>query len=232
MARPIELMESPAYRVLTLSAHRALSRIEVEYSHHAGQDNGKLPVTFDDFADYGVHRTAIGPALAELEALGFIKITEHGKMARAAEYRSANKFLLMARPPGKNGIVTHGGWSRFKTMGEAEAAAVEARQRYGKEKAASTENVPEASTENVLKTAKRQYGNRTTTQCGNRTTSISRDVGVGRGQSDPPSPRYDACKPDGVVTPFIRPISPSARSSREHFAKIARPPDRGMEGRP
>jgi hypothetical protein len=81
-ARLIEMMESPAYRVLSLSAHRVLSRIEVEWAHHGGQDNGQLPVTFDDFTDYGVHRTAIGPALAELEALGFIVITEKGKMAR------------------------------------------------------------------------------------------------------------------------------------------------------
>ncbi len=106
MARPIELMESPAYRVLSLSAHRALSQIEVEYAHHAGQENGQLIVQFDDFAEYGLHRSAIGPALAELEALGFIKITEHGKMARAAEYRRANKFLLMARPPEKKGPKT------------------------------------------------------------------------------------------------------------------------------
>jgi len=212
MARPIELMESPAYRVLSLSAHRALSRIEVEYAHHAGQDNGKLPVTFDDFADYGVHRTAIGPALAGLEALGFIEITERGKMARAAEYRRANKFMLTARPPGKKGIVTHDGWRRFKTMDEAEAVAVEARRGGGKAAStetvpeASTETVPEASTETVLKTPKRQYGNRTATHVGNRTTSILRDVGVGRGQ---------------VVTPFVKPNSTIAGDASEPASVVA-----------
>ena len=36
-ARSIEMLESPAYRVLSLSAHRALSRIEVEFAHHGGQ---------------------------------------------------------------------------------------------------------------------------------------------------------------------------------------------------
>jgi hypothetical protein len=157
MARSIELIESPAYRVLSLSAHRALSRIEVELAHHGGQDNGKLPVTFDDFAEYGIHRGAIGPALAELEALGFIKITEHGKMARAAEYRRPNLFLLMTRPPQK-GVETFYDWRRFKTLREAEAAAAAARIPDEKPnrgerknpKAASTENVREASTENVL----------------------------------------------------------------------------------
>jgi hypothetical protein len=126
-ARLIEMMESPAYRVLSLSAHRALSRIEIEWAHHGGQDNGQLPVTFDDFADYGVHRSAIRPALAELEALGFIVITEKGKMARAADYRRPNKFLLTSRPANKGVDPLHK-WRRFKTMEEAEAAAEGARK--------------------------------------------------------------------------------------------------------
>jgi hypothetical protein len=132
-ARLIEMMESPAYRVLSLSAHRVLSRIEIEWAHHGGQDNGQLPVTFDDFADYGVHRTAIGPALAELEALGFIVITEKGKMARAADYRRPNKFLLTSRPTSKGVDPLHK-WRRFKTMEEAEAAAEAARKLSGEKK--------------------------------------------------------------------------------------------------
>ena len=60
-ARSIEMLESPAYRILGLSAHRALSRIEVELAHHGGQDNGKLPVTFDDFAEYGIRVNCISP---------------------------------------------------------------------------------------------------------------------------------------------------------------------------
>ena len=72
-----------------------------------------MPVTFDDFARYGIRRHSIGPALDELEALGFIEITEHGKMARAAEYRRPNKFLLMSRPKQKGVEATaDGGGSR------------------------------------------------------------------------------------------------------------------------
>jgi hypothetical protein len=164
-ARSIEMLESPPYRILSLSAHRALSRIEIEFAHHGGQDNGKLPVTFDDFAEYGIRRQSIGPALDELEALGFIKITEHGKMARAAEYRRPNKFLLMSRPPQK-GVFTHDGWRRFKTMEDAEAAVDAAiaasRERRENLKAASTETALKASTETVLKSRKSQYRNGTT----------------------------------------------------------------------
>ena len=143
------MLESPAYRALSLSAHRVLSRIEIEFAHHGGQDNGKLPVTFDDFALYGVRRHSIGPALLELEALGFIFITEHGKMAKAAEYRRSNRFLLTSRPKQK-GIEAADRWRQFKTMKEAEAAVEAARQRADKsrrpegrkENAASGETVP------------------------------------------------------------------------------------------
>ena len=55
-ARSIEMLENPAYRTLSLSAHRALARIEIELAHHGGNDNGRLPVTFDDFVQYGVRR--------------------------------------------------------------------------------------------------------------------------------------------------------------------------------
>jgi hypothetical protein len=100
--RPIEMISSPAYRALSLSGHRVLSRIEIEFAHHGGEgakrgnENGMLPVTYDDFVVYGVHRAAIAPALREIVALGFIEITEAGR-AGNAEYRSPNKFRLTYR---------------------------------------------------------------------------------------------------------------------------------------
>jgi hypothetical protein len=132
-ARLIEMMESPAYRVLSLSAHRVLSRIEVEWAHHGGQDNGQLPVTFDDFVAYGLHRTAIGPALTELEALGFIVVTDQGKMAQAADYRRPKKFLLTSRPVPKGADPLHN-WKRITTMEEAQAIAESARKVSGEKK--------------------------------------------------------------------------------------------------
>jgi hypothetical protein len=167
-ARLIEMMESPAYRVLSLSAHRVLSRIEIEWAHHGGQDNGQLPVTFDDFVAYGLHRTAIGPALVELEALGFIVVTDQGKMAHAADYRRPKKFLLTSRPVPKGADPLHN-WKRITTMEEAQAIAESARKLSGEKKKepvrkpyqkpvrktyhkgqiASTENVPLQTSENV-----------------------------------------------------------------------------------
>jgi hypothetical protein len=126
-AHLIEMLESPAYRVLSGSAHKVISRIEIELGHHGGNDNGRLPVTTNDFMQYGMHRTSVAPAIREAEALGFIRITERGRGGNA-EHRSPNLFLLTfaharhgrERPP------THD-WRRIKTMEEAKLIARAAR---------------------------------------------------------------------------------------------------------
>jgi hypothetical protein len=125
--RLIEMLESPAYRVLSQSAHLVISRIEIELGHHGGNDNGRLPVTVDHFAEYGMHRTSVAPAIREAEALGFIRVTEHGRGGNA-EYKSPNLFFLTfahgrdsrKHPP------THD-WRRIKTLEQAEQIARTAR---------------------------------------------------------------------------------------------------------
>ena len=47
--RLVEMLESPAWRALSLSAHRVLDRLDIENRHHGGKDNGKLIVTFEQF---------------------------------------------------------------------------------------------------------------------------------------------------------------------------------------
>src|SRR4051812_25274310 len=74
--RPVEMLSSAAYRVLSLAAHRVLARIEIEHAAHGGFENGSLPVTFQNFEDYGIDRHAIRPAIDECVALGFLRLTE------------------------------------------------------------------------------------------------------------------------------------------------------------
>jgi hypothetical protein len=126
-ARLIELLESPAYRALSASGHKVISRIEIELGHHGGNDNGRLPVTTNDFVEYGMHRTSVAPAIREAEALGFIRITERGRGGNA-EYGTPNLFFLtfaQSRDSGKQ-PPTHD-WRRFKTLDEAEESARSAR---------------------------------------------------------------------------------------------------------
>jgi hypothetical protein len=92
-ARTYVMLKSPAMRVLSLAAHRILMRIEIELGNHGGKDNGRLIVTYTDFVSFGMDRHAIGPALRELEALGFITITEHGCSGNGRD-RTPNRFRL------------------------------------------------------------------------------------------------------------------------------------------
>jgi hypothetical protein len=121
-----ELIESPAWRALSLSGRRVLDRIEIEYLRHGGKDNGRLPVTFEDFVAYGMDRHAIAPGIRELEDLGIIEITQHGH-AGNAEFRRPNHFRLNYLPGG-GAAATHE-WRRFTTVEAAKAVASSARKR-------------------------------------------------------------------------------------------------------
>lgn len=123
-ARTISMLESPAFRVLSLSAHRILARLEIELAHHGGQDNGRLPVTYEDFRAYGIDRDAIAPALRECEALGFAEVTKRGR-AGNAEFRTPSLYRLTyiyaaGAPP------THE-WRKLDTMEAAVPVARAAR---------------------------------------------------------------------------------------------------------
>lgn len=127
----VEMLESPAHRVLSLSALRVLDRILVEHANHGGKENGKLPVTYEHFVEFGMDRHAIAPAIRELVALGFIEITERGHPS-AGEFRNPNKFRLTFLPtkfgyPTKLANPTHE-WRKIKTMESARVTAQTARQ--------------------------------------------------------------------------------------------------------
>lgn len=119
-----EMLESSAWRALSLSARRVLDRVQIELSHHRGKNNGKLPVTYADFQAYGMDRDAIAPAIRECLALGFLEITEPGR-AGNAEHRSPNQFRLTFRD-NERGKPTDE-WRRIKSDEEANSIARAAR---------------------------------------------------------------------------------------------------------
>jgi hypothetical protein len=75
------MLESPAYRALSQAAHMVIARIEIELGHHGGNDNGRLPVTFEHFVESGIYRNGVAAAIREAEALGFIRVTERDAAA-------------------------------------------------------------------------------------------------------------------------------------------------------
>lgn len=129
--RLIEMLESPAYRALSLSGHRIISRLEIELGHHAGKDNGKLPVTYDQFQEYGIDRQAIAPAIREVVALGFVEITKEGRAGNAA-WRAPNHFRLTYRhTKGSHNDGTHE-WRKIETAEQANLLAKAARKPLAK----------------------------------------------------------------------------------------------------
>ena len=121
-AHRIDMLRSPAWRVLSLSARRVLDRLEIEHADHGGAENGRLPVTYEDFHRYGIHRHAIGPAIREVVALGFAEITQPGR-AGNAEFRKPNLFRLTYL---NTNIGPTDEWQKI-TENEAEAIARAAR---------------------------------------------------------------------------------------------------------
>ena len=122
----IEMLESPAWHVLSLSARRVFDRIQIEHAHHGGKENGRLPVTFRDFKEYGIHWNSIAPAIREAAALGFIRITQEG-IASNREFRIPNMFALTHLATDKEPKPTEE-WRRIKTVEEAKTIAAAARK--------------------------------------------------------------------------------------------------------
>jgi hypothetical protein len=127
--RTIRMLESPAYQVLSHSAHRVLARMEIELGHHGGDvghENGKLIVTYEQFCQYGMDRHAVGPAVRELVALGFLEVTEQGRGGNA-EFRRPAKYRLTYRHTGRAQPTNE--WDRIKTVEDADMIAKAARRR-------------------------------------------------------------------------------------------------------
>jgi hypothetical protein len=138
------MVTSPAYRALSLSGHRVLARIQIEHMNHGGVENGKLPVTFDNFEAYGISEKSIAPALREVQALGFVRITERGRPSKSDFGRHPNQFeLTYLHSASPHFDAPTDDWKRHKTLEDARRVAEEA--RAAKDKNAVTKSKKRAS---------------------------------------------------------------------------------------
>jgi hypothetical protein len=119
-----KMLESPAWCTLSLSARRILDRIEIELCRHGGRDNGKLPVTYEDFVRYGIDRHGIAPALRELQALGLLEIEQQG-LAGNADLRRPHLFRLTYLPTDQGPATNN--WRSMMTLQQAKNVAAKAR---------------------------------------------------------------------------------------------------------
>ena len=154
VSHPVEMIVSPAWRVLSLSARRALDQLEIEHCAHGAAENGRLKVPYNDFEHKaGIHRHCIRPAIGELEALGFIEITRKGRAARDPGGRVPTLYrLTFVVGVGNSPDPTHE-WRKVKSLDDAERIAKGARAAKSPAKSKIRKPMAETAPKSVAKTA-------------------------------------------------------------------------------
>jgi DNA-binding PadR family transcriptional regulator len=124
---PNEMRRCPAWCVLSLAARRVLDLMEIELGDKRGKTNGHVCVTHKDFCRYGIGNNNISPALRELEALGFIEVTQRGAGGNADHHRP-NLYRITYLASGENqNISPTNEWEAISSLGEAKTIAARAR---------------------------------------------------------------------------------------------------------
>lgn len=114
MAITRELLESAAYRSLSVNGRKALDRLIIEHISHGRTENGKLIVTHDQFYAYGVTFSSIADALDELAYKKLVKM----RKGRAGNGTAHPTVFTLTFDGTHDGAPATNEWRRF-TMAEA-----------------------------------------------------------------------------------------------------------------
>lgn len=123
-----EMIESPAYRVLSLQARKVMRRLELEHLAHGGQENGRLPCRYQDFVEYGCRKNTLAAALIEVQVLGFAITVRLGTKAFANIPGKATTFRLTYLAS-RDGPASNE-WKAWKTTEDARKAVAEAQRKH------------------------------------------------------------------------------------------------------
>jgi hypothetical protein len=124
--RTVEMLNSPAWRVLSLAAHRVIDRVAIAVRYHGGHQKAGVPVTYQQFIDYGIgDRNAVAPAIREAAALGFLVIVHKGR-AGIAEYREPSRYQLTFEHH-TDVEPEHFRWRKIRELEQAQAIKAQAR---------------------------------------------------------------------------------------------------------
>jgi len=78
------VIDSFAWRALSESARKVIDRVILEWMAHAGKLSTDIPVTKENFIEYGLHHNAIAPAQREACALGLLLLSTRGRAPHCA----------------------------------------------------------------------------------------------------------------------------------------------------
>jgi hypothetical protein len=88
---PAKLLNSPAWQGMSTNTMRVVHRLMLEHCQRGGIENGRLPVTHEDFIAYGCSRNQIAEALTEAQYLGLVRYKRGG---RFGEIKKPSMFRL------------------------------------------------------------------------------------------------------------------------------------------
>jgi hypothetical protein len=125
-----QMLESPAYRVLSGGGHGVVARVALEHMAHGASLNGSLPVTYNDFEAYGIRRRSIRQFLEEAVVLGFVARTQKGRKA-IGEFEGAPALYRVTWLPTHDGQAATNDWMKFATVEDAKQAVRKARDTIG-----------------------------------------------------------------------------------------------------
>jgi hypothetical protein len=117
----VDMLASPAWRALPGNAMKIVMRIALEHLRHGGVENGQLPVTYQDFARWGVRKNSVREAQLVAIRLGFVDRTSVGEVPWHGDIRSPSTFGLTWLPR-YDGVPPSNRWASIKTDLDAKAA--------------------------------------------------------------------------------------------------------------
>jgi hypothetical protein len=116
-----DMLDSSAWRALSGNAMKVIMRIALEHLKHGGLENGKLPVTYQDFVKWGARKNSVREAQLVAIHLGWIERTSIGEVPWHGDIRSPSTFGLTWLPR-YDGAPPSNQWASFRTELDAKAA--------------------------------------------------------------------------------------------------------------
>ena len=118
-----ELLNSAAWRGLSINARRLIDFLLREHCNHAGRENGRLVATHEQLKAYGMTAESIRRAIEQCKRLGLI---EHQRGGRWAGTNAPSRFRLTFYADAEGNPATDD-WKRLGAGRQNQKATLESR---------------------------------------------------------------------------------------------------------
>jgi hypothetical protein len=86
------MLKSEAFRALSRTALMILHCLELKHLETGGKENGRLKVSYADFAAFGIRRPSIRKGIRQVSELGFAEATKKGW--RSGDHMHKSEYRL------------------------------------------------------------------------------------------------------------------------------------------